>query len=215
MAKSTARQFAASVLEQLGDLKLKLCIPQIAERIWQDVLEEHERREILGGIKRRSAPAKLKRSSDCSGPRSTMVQTITPAEVLKGYARIRRTSPARTLADLAQSVNLLSDLDHRRLRRLIGEPLRPTPSLPVWDRSSGLLRYEGNIVRKVNANGGNIRRILDCFEEQGWQSRVDNPLPGGSDSKRLRNALASLHAGLSVLRFQADGSASGIRWNAE
>jgi hypothetical protein len=113
---------------------------------------------------------------------------------------------------LAQQVGLLSDLDYRRLRRQIGESAEKV-SLPVWSRATAQLTYQGKVIRILNAKGKDIRLILDAFEEQGWPSRVDNPLPGGKDSRKLRRAIENLNKFLTTLRFSADGAAAGILWH--
>lgn len=214
--KKAQQKFAATVLDQIQDLHLKLCVPLITLRIWEDLFAEHERRDHLEWLKRHTTSTKPNRAS--VGGRTQTAQaleSLIPADVLKSYARSRRLSPARTIADLAHQVELLSDIDHRRLRREIGEPLEPAPSLPAWDREAGELRYEGDLIRKVSVRAANIRRLLDSFEEQHWPSRVDSPLPGGKDSKKLRSSIASLNKGLKTLRFYADGGASGIRWHVD
>lgn len=216
LTKKTSQHLATTVLDQLQDLQLKLCVPQITLSIWEDLFAEHERRDHLEWLKRHTASAKTNRASN--GDRTRTAQTpefLIPADVLHSYARSRRLSAARTIADLAHQVKLLSDMDHRRLRREIGEPLEPAPSLPAWDSEAGELRYEGDLIRKVSVRAANIRRLLNCFEEQHWPSRVDSPLPGGKNSKKLRASIASLNEGLKTLRFYADGGAGGIRWHVD
>ena len=59
--------------------------------------------------------------------------------------------------------------------------------------------------------------VLVAFEAQAWVERIDDPLEpeGGLDVKeRLRETAKSLNRGLKpgTIRFHADGSGSGFRW---
>lgn len=106
---------------------------------------------------------------------------------------------------------------HRRLRRQIGEPVEPSSAIarPAWDSDLGELKYQGNLIRKVKGNAPSIRAILDAFQEMSWPARIDNPLPGGPISRTLRNTLYRLNKNLQGISFFADGTATGILWQAK
>ncbi|TWT35867.1 hypothetical protein KOR34_07630 [Posidoniimonas corsicana] len=80
-----------------------------------------------------------------------------------------------------------------------------------WDSDKGELRYSGQLIRTAKRRNTNIRRVLDAFEEQGWPTRIDDPLPGGQDSSRVKETCDSLRNGLSVIDFRPDGG-DGFRW---
>jgi hypothetical protein len=57
--------------------------------------------------------------------------------------------------------------------------------------------------------------VLDAFERQGWPERVADPLPAESGvdyAAWLRNTVKNLNRGLGGIKFHADGTKHGIRW---
>jgi hypothetical protein len=136
------------------------------------------------------------------------------AQMPETFAVVRGLSLERSTIELAMEAGFLEYGEYRSLRREIGEQvdgaeLRPVPN---WDPKSGELVFNGMTVRRVSSRAENMRRILGAFQESGWPHFVDNPLPGGADSQKLREAVRNLNKGLSALRFLADGSATGILW---
>jgi hypothetical protein len=138
------------------------------------------------------------------------------------WMQLRGVSQARATVDLAKELNLLSEADHRRLLREIGEsqtavdanPAMPARDRPVWNRDTSQLHYRGEIVRRVvsPSRASSICRILDAFQEDGWPERIDDPLPGGPGAQRLRETIRTLNKGLAKIRFRADGTSTGIVW---
>ncbi|HMO84732.1 MAG TPA: hypothetical protein PKC18_07420 [Lacipirellulaceae bacterium] len=198
-AVSQQARLSPQVVEQLRNVRTNLGVLQIAERIWNEVLSADDRRQ-LG---ERAAPA-AQRVGD--PPLRDLI--------VRHWADVRGFSPDRVMLDLALEASVIDAGLHRRLLRQLGEEAddADNPPKPVWDRERGELKYRGDRVRKVSSRATNIRRILDAFQEDRWPARVDNPLSGGADSKKLRDALNRLNQGLHGLRFFADGTASGILW---
>jgi hypothetical protein len=96
-------------------------------------------------------------------------------------------------------------------------PAVATEEIPRWDAVAGKLWWQGGVLKCLRHDAINQRRILDAFEEQGWQRRIDDPLPGSrglARKSRLREALRGLNRGQRVpaLRFRTDGSGTGICW---
>jgi hypothetical protein len=98
---------------------------------------------------------------------------------------------------------------------------RPLPEgeMPVWNPEGRELWFRGKLVKQFHHKAGNQVLILEVFEELGWPPRIDDPLPPKSDQEpkeRLRETMKSLNHGLDVplLRFHADGTGRGIRWEA-
>jgi hypothetical protein len=77
---------------------------------------------------------------------------------------------------------------------------------------SGDLRYDGHVVRQINRKAKNIRLLLDSFEEQHWQTRIESPFPQAAKSRRLRDTVDSLKENLRLITFRCDGSGEGVEW---
>ncbi|MCE9608145.1 MAG: hypothetical protein K8U03_24945 [Planctomycetia bacterium] len=88
----------------------------------------------------------------------------------------------------------------------------PIAVRPDWRPTDGELRFGDKLARRVRPLAKNVIAILTAFEEDGWPTRIDDPLPGGRDDERLRSAVRSLNDGLGLIQFEADGSGEGIRW---
>jgi hypothetical protein len=88
-------------------------------------------------------------------------------------------------------------------------------STPKWDRNAGELVFGGAIVKRITKilQAKHAMHILDTFQLDGWPRRIDDPLPGGADRDRLKDALKGLNRGLTAMRFERDGTGKGIRWN--
>ena len=90
----------------------------------------------------------------------------------------------------------------------------PTPTnVPVWDRETGKLTFNGRLCKQILnlAHAKNVCTLLNVFQEEGWPTRIDDPLPGAL-AKRLGDTIASLNKKLVGLRFFRDGTGKGIRW---
>ena len=86
----------------------------------------------------------------------------------------------------------------------------PISQVPKWD---GLKLYVGGkFICKISRKANNQRLILGSFEELGWQTHIDDPLPGGKDSQRLRETIRSLNGKQQCIEFKADGTGAGVVW---
>lgn len=187
MRKQTAQiAFSEKLNEELNALLQLLSVPQLADQIREDVLNERERRSL--GDSR-----------------------LSNGNIVQSFAKLRGFTLQRAVVDLAQILDLRSDIKHQRLRREIGEPIEAVVLLPVWDKSLRELRFEGHLIRTVSVGASSVIRILNCFEESGWPSQVDDPLPGGPNPTRLRKAIANLNRNLLTIKFSPAGGES-IRW---
>lgn len=101
--------------------------------------------------------------------------------------------------------------------RASGERSARFADRPGWDRALRILSC-GDKFRKVFRQVAPRQTlILEAFEEQGWPERIDDPLPReqGMDRIRLlRDTLRNLNRTLRgwPIRFAADGTKRGIRW---
>jgi len=62
----------------------------------------------------------------------------------------------------------------------------------------------------------NVIKVLDQFEEDGFPARIDDPLADprapSKDQARLHETIRSLNNKIRFIRFHADGTGKGIRW---
>jgi hypothetical protein len=96
-------------------------------------------------------------------------------------------------------------------------PINNNRSMPSWDCDRRVLCVLGCVVKLYKVPSASQEAILAAFEEEGWPSAIDDPLPPHpeQDSKRrLRNTIQSLNANQknSLLRFRGDGSGQRILW---
>ena len=89
-----------------------------------------------------------------------------------------------------------------------------TTSRPRWNRSTGVLDFNGQEIRRVRLlrNPTNIQRILDAFQNVGWSDAIDNPLDETSDQQKLHLALHQLNKGLRKIRFSGTAGARRVTW---
>jgi len=177
------------VAGKLADLYQQLSTPVIACKLYAELLSDKEKKRF---------------------PETSEVLLRMPLV----FAELRGLSVELASIELALEASFIDYGTHRSLRRQIGEPLDELQSkvIPDWDPDTGKLVFEGEIVRKVSGRAENVRIVLGSFQELGWPSLIDNPLPGGADSNKLRETIRTLNKGLSVIRFYADGKAKGVLW---
>ena len=128
-------------------------------------------------------------------------------------ARSRGFSLERAMVELGLEAQAIGYGEYRRLRQVIGEPLEPErPAIPKWDGDTGELKFGSATVRTVAPRAFNIRKVLAAFERQGWPSRIVSPLPGGKNSRKLRETVESLNRDLKRIEIYSDGTGNGIGW---
>jgi hypothetical protein len=109
----------------------------------------------------------------------------------------------------ARSCFVLTEEGQHVARVLLGQ-------IPFYDRKKVWAR--GLLVKDFEKPAPDQDTILSAFEEQGWQRRIDDPLPPKhgrqSRKQRLHDAIKRLNQGHkhNVIRFLADGTGTGIRW---
>jgi hypothetical protein len=182
--------------EYLQELYVRLGLPPLVEKLKQEVLTAEE--------------VKLLNRERLS---ATALPTNVAAAILHVVVQHRKVSTERALLDLSRRVDLLADGRYESLRRAIGEPVDARDrDVPNWDRAVGELVFRGEIIRRVSPRASNLHPVLDAFQEENWKSRIDSPLPGGKNSRKLREAVRSLNDGLEKIRFFCDGRAEGVQW---
>ena len=93
----------------------------------------------------------------------------------------------------------------------------PSPRKPRWNRDESKLFFGKKLIKKIRrpSNAMNVIQVFDTFENQGWPSRIDDPLTdeqGTRDQQRLHLTIRSLNRDLKLIRFHADGYGTGIIW---
>lgn len=90
-------------------------------------------------------------------------------------------------------------------------------SLPGWRRDRRELCLGNRTVKRFKVPAANQELLLDAFEEEGWPSHLDDPLPPhpGQDSKRrLHDTIDRLNRNQTnrLIRFRGDGTGCGVFW---
>jgi hypothetical protein len=98
----------------------------------------------------------------------------------------------------------------------------PTPSTeshspPQWDVRLRELRLDGVLVKQFKVPAPNQELILSAFEEEGWPSQMDDPLPplpGQCPKRRLSDSIWCLNRNQKsrLIRFAGNGDGRGLRW---
>ena len=133
------------------------------------------------------------------------------------WAKLRRIPPARALVEVAHVLGFVDTFTGGRMLRELNLPgdLPTDPGLvPVWRKDRSELLLGGQVVRRVARTNiaKLVVRVLDAFEEDGWTPRIDDPLLGGKKPNRLRRTIETLNTNLIGMRFHADGTGEGVRW---
>jgi hypothetical protein len=89
--------------------------------------------------------------------------------------------------------------------------------VPVWNKVSGQLWYENDLVKEVTGTALNQRSALEACHENCWRQPVPSPFRGSNNiclSEPLHNTLERLN-GKQINRrlyFFRDGTGKGFRW---
>jgi hypothetical protein len=88
---------------------------------------------------------------------------------------------------------------------------------PSWDSCLRELRVGRRVVKRFTQPAPTQELILAAYEEMGWPSHLDDPLPpedGMDPVRRLHDTIKRLnrHQKPHLIRFTGDGTGHGIRW---
>jgi hypothetical protein len=88
---------------------------------------------------------------------------------------------------------------------------------PHWDKGRRELHYQNHIVKQYRVSAQNQELVLTTFQELGWPTFIDDPLPpiGESDPKqRLQATIKSLNRNQlqPLVKFHGNGSGRQIYW---
>lgn len=122
------------------------------------------------------------------------------------YMRARHVTYERAILEIAWGLGQIHEANYQRLLSAIGGQ-NAGNLVPNWDRQRLQLSLGDRIIKAVRSRQvvPSVCRVLDAFEEDHWQPRIDDPMHGGSDTQRLREVVRSLNRGLEDIYFAADG----------
>jgi hypothetical protein len=108
------------------------------------------------------------------------------------------------------SISRSIESDSERVHSFV-DPLRPR-----WDPDRQELLLGRQVVKQFKVPAPNQEVVLSAFEEEGWPSRIDDPIPPHHEidpKRRLHDTIYSLNhcQKTALLRFLGDGSGKGIR----
>jgi hypothetical protein len=89
--------------------------------------------------------------------------------------------------------------------------------IPIWDKQRLELRLGRLLVKSFKVPAANQELVLAAFQEEGWPTRIDDPIPPRPDQdskRRLHDTINALNRCQrnALIRFQGDGSGQGVRW---
>lgn len=89
---------------------------------------------------------------------------------------------------------------------------------PSWDADRHELMIGNTIVKRFRWPAANQESVLSAFEEEGWPSKIDDPLSPNSDSdpkRRLADTIKCLNRNQTtrLIRFRGDGTGEGVLWD--
>jgi len=101
-----------------------------------------------------------------------------------------------------------------------GDTLSDDFSTPKWNVERRELTVSGTVVKRFRWPAPNQEMILSVFSEEGWPSRIEDPLPQGKGldpKRRLGDTIKCLNRNQNVnlIRFRGDGTGEGILWDIE
>ena len=155
----------------------------------------------------------------CKGYVEHAIEVIVPGDELRQFR------PTTGLRITPESCFVLTELGRECAEQIVGSysesphtPLSPSSSLPCWDAQRRELRVGQTVVKSFQVPAKNQETILAVFQEEGWPSRIDDPLPPVAEidpRRRLHSTIQCLNRNrkADLLRFHGDGSGTGIRWD--
>ncbi len=93
----------------------------------------------------------------------------------------------------------------------------PDKACPCWDAERRELRVGGRLVKSFRGSASNQTALLAVFEEEGWPTRIDDPLPitpTVEPKRRLHDAIKCLNRNHEnhLVHFRGDGTGEGVLW---
>lgn len=88
---------------------------------------------------------------------------------------------------------------------------------PIWNTCNNELRIAGQLVKRFKWRAPNQERLIMAFEEQGWPTRIADPLEKDEmvdPKRRLHDTIKCLNRRhvRDLMRFHGDGTGQGVEW---
>lgn len=190
---SQGRPISKAVAHELQTAAARIRLAVVARRVWELLISEDERQRLGADFEacwRRFGTAGM-------------------------WMEARGVSFEQAVIEVAEGANLM-DAGTAAGLRLQFDMEDATPvhaeNQPSWNPDRGELKLGDRVIRcvRVLQTPSNIQQILDAFQNQGWPSRIDNPL--GLGQQQLHQSLRSLNHGLAMIRFHSQEGAQSIVW---
>jgi hypothetical protein len=186
------------VVEELKTLFLRLRPAFVAEKLWNRVFSQSDRRKLGGDLEK------------CYPKLGTLGMWMKARGVSNEW---------RAALDLAKALGILDSTTYAWLLREIGG--RPNdeaaPNTPCWDAEAGDLLWRGEVILHVRPKKSPSynQLIVGAFHEAQWPRCVTNPLPG--DQQQLHQALRYLKELVKGkgISFHSREGATKIEWKED
>jgi hypothetical protein len=91
--------------------------------------------------------------------------------------------------------------------------------VPSWDAQRRVLYFIDKLVKQFKWYSANQEKILSAFEEEGWPTRIDDPLPPApclDVKRRLSDTIKCLNRKQTneLIHFRGDGTGRGVIWES-
>jgi hypothetical protein len=125
-----------------------------------------------------------------------------------------------TEAGIIESQSVCSELAGSTTNSLVASPdiWESDQSLVIdWDPEVRKLLLNGRLVKRFKWPAINQEAVLNAFQEEGWPSRIDDPLPPQPDQdskRRLSDTIKCLNRKQTnpLIHFRGDGTGEGVVW---
>ena len=87
--------------------------------------------------------------------------------------------------------------------------------IPIWDTQRRELRIGNVVIKRFKWPASNQEQVLRAFQEEGWPSQIDDPLPPDPKicpKRRLHDTIKCLNRRRvnSAIKFRGDGTGQGV-----
>ncbi len=112
----------------------------------------------------------------------------------------------------------LAEISHYAAPIASKEPAARETRVPRWEGSERQLWWGNALVKEFHVPAANQERVLAALQEEGWPTRIDDPLPperSVDPKSRLHDTIKALnrHQRYRLLRFSGDGRGWGVCWH--
>lgn len=191
--------------------------PHSAFTLWNTVLSEEEKRELIRETEKMTPLKKRVRKAK----QNTEIKHDLKFElVCKHFLAVDMFKKTRGIDNrelaavkLGEEIECITPMTAKRLHDALGERSNVlAEDKPSWDRVNGCIMYRGQAVRKIQNRRipSNHAVLLQRFEENNWDQRIDSPPDW--DNCKLGETLRSLNYRLKCITFEIREGGGIIQW---